>query len=41
MEKGDVRIGIIHAYPNAYLIKSLQKADCKIVLVVPKKPTLE
>lgn len=41
MEKIGDRVGIIHAYPNSYLIKNLQKADCKIVLFVPKKPSFD
>ncbi|MBC6417830.1 MAG: ATP-grasp domain-containing protein [Prochloron sp. SP5CPC1] len=37
--KSPVRVGIIHAYPNTYLIESLQKAaNCQIVLFVPQKP---
>ncbi|GEM_PF-1603355 len=39
MNKNLVRVGIIHAYPNTYLIESLQKTtNCQIVLFVPEKP---
>ncbi len=41
MEKSQVRVGIIHAYPNIYLIKSLQKVGCNLVLFVPKRPTFD
>ncbi|EGJ31394.1 MULTISPECIES: ATP-grasp domain-containing protein [Moorena] len=41
MEKSKVRVGIIHAYPNTYLIKSLQKVGCKLVLFVPQRPAFD
>ncbi len=41
MENTQVRVGIIHAYPNTYLIKSLQKAGCKLVLFVPHRPAFD
>ena len=41
MANSIVRIGIIHAYPNSYLIKSLQKLNCHLVLFVPQKPAFD
>jgi biotin carboxylase len=41
MANNSVRIGIIHAYPNSYLIKSLQKLNYLLVLFVPQKPTFD
>jgi S-sulfo-L-cysteine synthase (3-phospho-L-serine-dependent) len=35
MQATDKRVGIIHAYPSKYLINTLKKVGCKIVLFVP------
>jgi biotin carboxylase len=41
MENPQKRIGIIHAYPNAYLIESLKSTGCHVVLFVPQFPNFE
>ncbi len=40
-EKSQVRVGIIHAYTTTYLIKTLQKAGCKLVFFVPHRPAFD
>lgn len=34
-KKSEVRVGVIHAYPNNFLVDSLKKANCEIVIVKP------
>jgi S-sulfo-L-cysteine synthase (3-phospho-L-serine-dependent) len=40
MKAIDKRVGIIHAYPSNYLVNTLKKSNCKIVLFVPEKSKL-
>ncbi|NER25549.1 MAG: ATP-grasp domain-containing protein [Symploca sp. SIO1C2] len=41
MENTQVRIGIIHAYPSAYLIETLKATGCHIVLFVASPLTFD